>query len=84
MTRKKEVSATNPNEVKLAMAVESKYLYARDDAMKNSNQNKVAAQASKTNRNVADSLGQKQSRAGPIKGHESRTGESLVGQKRKY
>jgi hypothetical protein len=36
VTRKKEASVSNSNEVKLARAVESKYLYARDDAMKGS------------------------------------------------
>jgi hypothetical protein len=39
---KKDPSQVKDNDVKIAMAVESKYLYARDDAMRNSAANKLA------------------------------------------
>lgn len=42
MPSKKDPSQVN-SDVKIAMAVESKYLYARDDAMRNSAQNKLAS-----------------------------------------
>lgn len=43
MTSKKESSLMKDSDVKIAMAVESKYLYARDDAMRNATQNKLNA-----------------------------------------
>lgn len=43
MPSKKDPSHVKDSDVKISMAVESKYLYARDDAMRNSAQNKLAA-----------------------------------------
>lgn len=64
------------SDVKIAMAVESKYLYARDDAMRNATQNKLNA-AQKTTK---DLLAQKTS----LLGAASQPGEALAGTKRKY
>ena len=63
-------------DVKIAMAVESKYLYARDDAMRNSAQNKLNT-AQKTTK---DMLAKKTS----LLGAASQPGENLAGTKRKF